>query len=72
MDIQLTPQQLAAMDFQGGELPRMIDPRNNATYVLVTEAEYAAVQEVLEDERHQRIIRGVALRNAVGRMDESP
>ena len=37
--------------------------------VLVQEADFEAVREVLEDERRQRAIRAIALRNA---MDDSP
>ena len=73
MNIQLTPQQQHALDVQGNEpLPRVIDPRTNIAYVLVPEADYDAVREVLEDERRQRAIRAVALRNAAGRMDDTP
>jgi hypothetical protein len=70
MSIQLTPQQLQALDCEQGELPRVIDPRTNAAYVLVSEADYEAAREVLEDERRQHAIRAVALRNAVGRLEE--
>jgi hypothetical protein len=72
MTIELTPQQLQVLD--GGEpgIPRIVDPRNNASYVLVSETEYETVRDVLEDERRQRGIRRVALRNAIGRMDDMP
>ncbi|MCU0977813.1 MAG: hypothetical protein MUF25_01445 [Pirellulaceae bacterium] len=72
MTIELTPQQLRVLD--GGEpgVPRVVDPRNNASYVLVSEAEYETVRDVLEDERRQRGIRRVALRNAIGRMGDTP
>jgi PHD/YefM family antitoxin component YafN of YafNO toxin-antitoxin module len=71
MNIQLTPQQLQALDAGQGESPRVVDPRNNVAYVLVTEAEYEAVRDVLEDAQRQRKIRAAALRNAIGRMEES-
>ncbi|MCE9554710.1 MAG: hypothetical protein K8T91_15240 [Planctomycetes bacterium] len=72
MNIQLTPQQFPALDAREvGEL-RVVDPRNNATYILVSEAEYEAVREILEDEQRQRNIRAIGLRNAIGRMDETP
>jgi hypothetical protein len=72
MTIELTPQQLQVLD--GGEpgLPRVVDPRSNASYVLVGEAEYETVRDVPEDERRQRSIRRVALRNAIGRMGDLP
>ena len=62
MSIQLTPQQLQALDAGEGGLPRVIDPRNNVSYVLVRESEYETVRDVLEDDRRQRSIRAVALR----------
>jgi hypothetical protein len=71
MSIQLTPQQQQALDAQGEGLPRVIDPRTKSTYVLVPEADYEIIREALEDERRQRAIRAVALRNAVGRCRES-
>ena len=73
MSIPLTPQQQQALDSpSGGYPPRVVDPRTNAAYVLVPEADYDLVREVLEDERRQRAIRAVALRNAAGRMDNAP
>ena len=72
MSIQLTPQQQQALDAQEDSPLRVIDPRTNTTYILVPEADYEAVQELLEDERRQQAIHAVALRNAAGRMDEVP
>jgi len=72
MSIELTPQQLQVLDSEAGGVPRVVDPRNNIAYVLVTEAEYETVRQVLDDERDQRIIRAIALRNAAGRIEESP
>ena len=72
MSIQLTPQQQQALDAQEDSPLRVIDPRTNTTYILVPEADYEAVQELLEDERRQQAIHAVALRNAAGRMDEAP
>ena len=72
MSIQLTPQQQQALDIQETSLPRVIDPRTNTAYVLVQEADYAAIQELLEEEEHQQEIHAVALRNAAGRMNEVP
>jgi hypothetical protein len=69
MNIPLTPQQLQALSAQEGELPRLIDPRDNTPYVLLRELEYEAVREIIEDERQQRGLRAVALRNAAGRAD---
>ena len=72
MTIELTPQQLQVLDGRESGVPRVVDPRTNASYVLVSEAEYETVRDVLEDERQQRGIRRVALRNAIGRMGDMP
>ena len=72
MSIELTPQQQQALDTQEDSPPRVIDPRTNTTYILVPEVDYEAIRELLEDERRQRAIHEVALRNAAGRMDEAP
>ena len=72
MGIQLTPQQQQALDTQETSLPRVIDPRTNTAYVLVREADYAVIQELLEEEELQQEIHAVALRNAAGRMNEVP
>jgi hypothetical protein len=71
MAIELTEQQQQALDTLG-ESPRVIDPRTHTAYVLVPAAEYETVRELLEDDRHQRAIRAVALRNAAGRAIEEP
>jgi hypothetical protein len=72
MDIQLTPQQQQALDAQENRPPRVIDPRTNTAYVLVPEVDYEAIQELLDDERRQRAIHAIALRNAVGRVNDVP
>lgn len=72
MTIQLTEQQQQVLDLVGTEPAQVVDPRTNAEYVLVPAAEYESVRDVLEDERQQAAIQAVALRNAVGRMDEDP
>ena len=72
MRIQLTPQQQQALDRQETSLPRAIDPRTNTAYVLIREADYAAIQELLKEEERQQELHAVALRNAAGRMNEAP
>jgi hypothetical protein len=72
MSIQLTPQQQKALDNQKDSPPRVIDPRNNTTYILVPEVDYETIRELLEDERRQQAIHAVALRNAAGRIDDTP
>lgn len=70
MPMELTEQQQRALDTLGGTPARVVDPRTKAAYVLVPEPEYESFREWLEDERQQRAIRAVALRNAAGRMGE--
>jgi len=72
VSIELTEQQQQTLDAFGKTPPRVIDPRTSDAYVLIPAAEYEAVREALEDERQQRAIRAVALRNAVGRLGEEP
>lgn len=71
MPIHLNEQQQRALDSSEAHPPQVVDPRTNAAYVLIPLAEYEAVREIAEDERLQRDIRAVALRNAVRRMDEA-
>lgn len=72
MTIQLTHQQQEALDQSLGSIPRIIDPRTNKAYVLLSEVDYEPIREILEDDRKQRAIRAVALQNAIGRMDDAP
>jgi hypothetical protein len=72
MPIELTEQQQRSLDADGESPPKVVDPRTSTAYVLIPVSEYEAVCEILEDEREQRAIRKVALRNAIGRMDEEP
>jgi hypothetical protein len=71
MSIELTAAQQQALDKEGPAV-RVVDPRTNAGYVLVPADEFESVREVLEDDRRQRAIRRVALRNAAGRVGEEP
>jgi hypothetical protein len=72
MSIQLTPQQQQALDTQKDSPPRIVDPRTNTTYILVPEVDYDSIRQLLEDERRQQAIHAVALRNAAGRMNDTP
>ncbi len=72
MAIELTEQQQLSLDAPGEVPPRLIDPRTRATYVLIPEGDYQEIRELLEDDRRQRAIRAVGLRNAIGRMGEEP
>ena len=71
MTIPLTPQQQHAIDVPGGMPLRFVDPRTNGTFILIPESEYEDIRDLLEEERRQRVIRQVALKNAAGRMEES-
>lgn len=72
MPIRLTAQQQEALASTDAQPPQVVDPRTNKAYVLVPLTEYEAVREVVEDERRQRAIRAVALRNAGRRVDDGP
>ena len=72
MSIQLTPQQQKVLDSQEDNPPRLIDPCTNTSYILLREADYESVRELLEDERRQQAIHAVALRNAAGRIGDIP
>ena len=72
MSIQLTPQQQEVLDSKDDSPPRVIDPRNNTTYILVPEVDYESFREFLEDERRQQAIHAIALRNAAGRVNDTP
>jgi len=71
MNIELTQQQQQALDALHNEPVRVLDPGTNETYYLVRAPEYEAVRALLEDDRQQKAIRAVGLRNAVGRMEEA-
>jgi hypothetical protein len=72
MSIQLTPQQQKVLDSQEDNPPRVIDPRTNTSYILLREADYESIRELLEKERRQQAIHAAALRNAAGRIDDAP
>lgn len=72
MTIELTPQQQQALDTKEESPPRVIDPRTNTTYILLPEVDYESIRELLLEERRQQAIHAVALRNAAGRIDDTP
>ncbi len=72
MSIELTLEQQRALDHQGQSPHRVVDPRKRTAYVLVPESEYHAIQELLEDERREKAVHAMALRNAADRLDEAP
>ncbi len=54
------------MDAAGANPPRVVDPRNNAEYVLVPLTEYEEVRKIVEDERRQQAIRAPAVIHGIG------
>jgi len=72
MAIRLTEQQQRLLDANESEPPQVVDPRTNVAYVLIPLTEYESVRMVVEDEKQQKGIRAVALRNAGRRMVEAP
>ena len=72
MSIELNEQQQQALDV-GSEQPlRVIDPRNYSAYYLVAVSQYEAVRQLLDEDQRQRSILAVGLRNAAGRIEETP
>ena len=53
MPLTLTEDMQRELDARNGDT-RLVDPRTNAEYVLVTAAEYESVREQLEEERFMR------------------
>jgi hypothetical protein len=68
MELVLTEEQQKALD--ASELPRLIDPRTQAAYVLLRENEYEALREIREEEGKLAAIRRIGLRNAILRMED--
>ncbi len=65
--IELTSAQHDALSATHVQPVRVVDPRNNAAYVLLPAAQYDTVREILDDEREQLAVRKVGLKNALGR-----
>lgn len=72
MPIELSEQQHRALESESDQPPRVVDPQTNNIYVLVPLADYETVREILEDERQQRALHEMGLRNALGRMYDEP
>jgi len=68
--IPLIPQQFPVVDSRDADPPRVVDPRTNEVYVLVPEADFESVQDLLEEERRLRAIHAIGRRNAAGRMED--
>jgi hypothetical protein len=72
MDIRLSESLQRALDAQQDAPLRVVDPRTNIVYVLLPAEDFESIREILDDEKRQRAVHAVALRNAVGRMNEDP
>jgi PHD/YefM family antitoxin component YafN of YafNO toxin-antitoxin module len=72
MSIELTEAQRIAINSQGERPARVVDPHDQRAYYLIPASEYEAYKEALEEERRDRAIHAVGLRNAAGRLREEP
>jgi hypothetical protein len=72
MSITLTQEQQQAIDASPEHLLCLTDPRTSAAYVLMPADQFESVRDVLEDERLQKSVRRVAMRNAAARAGEEP
>ncbi len=70
MTIQLTETQAETLRHETASPVSVVDPRTNALWYLISASEYQAMQEILEEERRQRAIHAVGLRNAAKRLRE--
>ena len=70
MSIKLTPQQ--QQPWTPKKKVRRVSSIPAPTPAISLEVDYESIRELLEDERRQQAIHGVALRNAAGRMNEAP
>ena len=72
MLIRLTEQQQRVLDSTDSQPPQVVDRRTNEAYALIPLTGSETDREVVEDQRQQRAIRAVALRNAGRRADKAP
>ena len=72
MTLTMTAEQQQAINTKPGQRTRLLDPLTNSMYVLVPEAEFEAIEEIVEDELRQRTIHAIGLKNAIRRMSEEP
>ncbi len=71
MPIELTKPQQLALDLELG-VPEVLDPRNQARYVLVPADQFEAMRDALDEDHRQHAIRAVGLKNAGGRAGAEP
>ena len=64
MTIELTTHQQRLLDAIHDQPAQIVDPRTQTTYLLVRTDEYELIRNLLEEEKIQRAINRIALRNA--------
>lgn len=72
MSETLTERQLRAIDAHAEEPTRLIDPRTNVAYVLVPAEDFDAIRDLIEEDRQERAIAAIAMRNALERATDAP
>ncbi len=72
MAVELTPQQQEAVDRSSGDPVAVVDPRTNATYLLVPAERFESPEEIAEDAHFQKAIRETAFMNAIRRAETEP
>lgn len=70
MMIELTTHQQRLLDANHGELAQFVDPRSQTAYVLIPTDEYELLRAIMEEERVQKAIHRIALRNALKHASE--
>lgn len=70
MTIQLTEEQAEELSQNSQSPLSVVDPRTNALWYLIPASDYQTVQALLEEERQQKAIHAVGLRNATARLNE--
>ena len=68
--IQLTDEQRIAVE--RGDPVRVMAPELGREIVVVRADLYDSVSELLQEERDRQVIAGIAMRNAVARIEEAP
>ena len=71
-DLVLTESLQKALAEHPGEPLRVVDPVTKQTYVLLREADYESVRQLLAEESTRQAIHAAAMRNAMGRMHDEP
>ena len=72
MIIELTEEQIQALNSALEEPIQVVDPRSRATFYLLSAKDYESVREILDEEKARRALGPIARRNAIGRMNEKP